>query len=107
MDSAAARRDEAYRIAIDSNDELFHFRLYDWIIQSHRPEQFLDVSVLSIVVMRCESYVKFDTEYVEIYLQRTNSDEPEHRDLLWKYYQRKEEYMKAAHALVDLATRER
>lgn len=81
------KRDEAYSIAIASDDELFHYYLYDWQVKAGRAEQLLD----------------YDTPYIESYLRDTGSGIVECRDLLWKFYQRRDEYMHAAHALNDLA----
>ncbi|WOO79208.1 putative nucleoporin [Vanrija pseudolonga] len=82
-------RDQAYAFAIASDDELFHFYLYDWTIEMNRADQLLE----------------FDTPFIERYLQITESNVPERRDLLWKYYARREEFLKASKALHDLATR--
>ena len=49
---------------------------------------------------------QFDTPYIEDYL-RLASLEDEKRDLLWKFYARREDYLPAAKALHDLATRSR
>jgi nuclear pore complex protein Nup155 len=38
------KRDEAYALAIASDDELFHFYLYDWHVSRHLQEQLLEVS---------------------------------------------------------------
>ena len=86
-DNAATIRDEAYALAIQSDDELFHFYLYDWIVEMGRPEQLLE----------------FDTPFIEKYLHETFSTVPERRDLLWKFYARREEYLSAAKALQSLA----
>ncbi|KAL7424377.1 hypothetical protein Q5752_000059 [Cryptotrichosporon argae] len=88
-DAAMRVRDEAYALAIASDDELFHFYLYDWHVARGRSDQLLE----------------FDTPYIERYLQLTTSSVEDRRDLLWKYYARREEYMAAARALVDLAVR--
>jgi nuclear pore complex protein Nup155 len=48
---------------------------------------------------------QYETPYVESYLQETASDAENSRDLLWKFYARKEEYLSAAKALEQLATR--
>ncbi|KLT44819.1 nucleoporin-domain-containing protein [Cutaneotrichosporon oleaginosum] len=82
-------RDEAYGLAISSNDELFHFYLYDWISALGRADQLLD----------------FETPFIESYLRATTSNVPGRRDLLWKYYARREEYLPAAKALADMASR--
>lgn len=85
--AAATVRDEAYALAIESDDELWHFYLYDWIVEMGRPEQLLE----------------FATPFIETYLRQTFSTVPERRDLLWKFYARREEYLKAAKALQELA----
>ena len=51
--------------------------------------------------------MQFDTPFIEGYLKMTCNDEEERRDLLWKFYGRREEFLLAARALFDLATRQR
>ncbi|EIW68747.1 hypothetical protein TREMEDRAFT_63207 [Tremella mesenterica DSM 1558] len=87
--SAGQKRNEAYAMAIASDDELFHFYLYDWHVVRGLHEQLLE----------------FDTPYIEEYLRTTSSDLEDRRDLLWKFYARREEWLSAAHALHNLATR--
>jgi nuclear pore complex protein Nup155 len=41
---ASQKRDEAYRLAIASDDRLFHYYLYDWHNESGYQERLLDVS---------------------------------------------------------------
>ena len=43
---AMAKRDEAYSLAINSDDELFHYYLYDWHVARGLQEQVLEVSVM-------------------------------------------------------------
>nr|XP_019008734.1 nuclear pore complex protein Nup155 [Kwoniella pini CBS 10737]OCF47515.1 nuclear pore complex protein Nup155 [Kwoniella pini CBS 10737] len=87
--TATQKRDEAYALAIASDDELFHFYLYDWHVERGLQEQLLE----------------FDTPYIEKYLKLTVNDVEDRRDLLWKFYARREEYLAAAEALSSLATR--
>lgn len=48
------RRDEAYALAIASDDELFHFYLYDWHVARHLSEQLLEVSCIELTDrLRC------------------------------------------------------
>lgn len=42
--SAGQKRDEAYSLAIASDDELFHYYLYDWHVSRNLQEQLLEVS---------------------------------------------------------------
>ncbi|WVQ84070.1 hypothetical protein IAT38_006215 [Cryptococcus sp. DSM 104549] len=88
--SATTARSEAYAAAIESNDQLFHFYLYDWHVERGLQEQLLE----------------FDTPYIEQYLKLTTNDREDRRDLLWKYYARREMFLPAAVALHDLATRD-
>ncbi|WVQ69011.1 uncharacterized protein L199_007223 [Kwoniella botswanensis] len=87
--SATQKRDEAYALAIASDDELFHFYLYDWHVDRGLQEQLLE----------------FDTPYIEQYLKLTINNVEDRRDLLWKFYARREDYLPAAEALSSLATR--
>ena len=41
--AATSKRDEAYSLAINSDDELFHTYLYDWHVTRHLQEQLLEV----------------------------------------------------------------
>ncbi|WVR04455.1 hypothetical protein IAU60_001458 [Kwoniella sp. DSM 27419] len=87
--NATQKRDEAYSLAIASDDELFHYYMYDWHVKRGLQEQLLE----------------FDTPYIEEYLKRTVNDVEDRRDLLWKFYARREDYLPAAEALANLATR--
>nr|XP_018265732.1 nuclear pore complex protein Nup155 [Kwoniella dejecticola CBS 10117]OBR87890.1 nuclear pore complex protein Nup155 [Kwoniella dejecticola CBS 10117] len=87
--SATQKRDEAYALAIASDDELFHFYLYDWHVERGLQEQLLE----------------FDTPYIEQYLKLTINNVEDRRDLLWKFYARREDFLPAAEALSSLATR--
>lgn len=51
MGGVAARRDEAYAMAINSDDELFHRYLYDWHVNRGLAEQLLEVSLRTPGVM--------------------------------------------------------
>jgi nuclear pore complex protein Nup155 len=102
------KRDEAYALAIASDDELFHFYLYDWHVARHLSEQLLEVRDDRPGSAGCRTdIIQFDTPYIEKYLQITSSGVEERRDLLWKYYARREEYLAASKALFELATRHR
>ncbi|ORX34408.1 Non-repetitive/WGA-negative nucleoporin C-terminal-domain-containing protein [Kockovaella imperatae] len=90
VDAAEAKRDDAYSLAINSDDELFHFYLYDWQVATNRQEQLLE----------------YATPFIEKYLQETSSDIEDRRDLLWKFYARSGEYLLAAKALHELAVRQ-
>jgi nuclear pore complex protein Nup155 len=101
---ASRLRDEAYALAIASDDELFHFYLYDWIVALGRSDNLLEVRNINDWTPADDA--QFDTPFIETYLQLTASNVPDRRDLLWKYYARREDYLPAAKALADLALRE-
>lgn len=54
---------------------------------------------------RADQLLDMETPFIERYLQQTTSNVPGRRDLLWKYYARREEYLPAAKSLSDLSTR--
>lgn len=47
---------------------------------------------------------QYDTPFLEEYLQKTKSVVPGRRDLLWRFYARREDYLNAAKTLSELAT---
>lgn len=57
------------------------------------------------VTLAGSNMLQFDTPYIEKYLRITSSGVEERRDLLWKYYARREEYLAASKVLFELATR--
>lgn len=86
VDRAESLRATAYAIAQQSPDTLLHEALYDFLLQSGRREQLLELR----------------TPFLEAYLQQ----EPltlEKLDLLWQCYTRRGEGASAARVLVGLA----
>ncbi|KAL9939165.1 hypothetical protein V8E36_001978 [Tilletia maclaganii] len=78
--------DEAYDLALAQNDRLFHWRLYDWLLERGLTERLLDVRSPFI-----EDYLKQEPNTVE------------KLQLLWQLYKRDEQYSSAAQVLCVLA----
>jgi nuclear pore complex protein Nup155 len=86
VEDADRQRESAFSKALSSNDQPFHFRLYDWFMEKGKTDALLTVH----------------TPFLEPYLLR---DKPalERYDLLWQYYSRNSMYGKATGVLSALA----
>lgn len=78
---------ETWRLVYESDDEVFHSSLYDWLFETGRGQQLLDIN----------------STFVLNYLIRKASNSITHADLLWQYYGRRELYFEAAEVLYELA----
>lgn len=83
----ARRKDEAYAVIDESDDEVFQNCLYDWYLQRNWAQRLLDLT----------------SPYVISYLQRKSEHEREVADLLWKYYAHHRQYFEAAKVQLQLA----
>ncbi|XP_063962394.1 nuclear pore complex protein Nup155-like [Lytechinus pictus] len=77
---------------LDSDDELFHVTLYDWLVNKGLKEQLLEISSPFV-----EPYIKRAVHY--------NPDSLEMLDLLWKYHEKCKNYPAASRILCKLAER--
>lgn len=84
-DSPAGK--ETYRIMIDNNDELFHFCLYDWLLNNDRADVVAQLS----------------TSFLLPYLQLNAKQNVQVAELLWKYYHKRGDTLAAADVLLALA----
>ncbi|KAK6340747.1 hypothetical protein TWF696_009071 [Orbilia brochopaga] len=84
---AQLRHQLAYQVVWDSDDEVFHSRLFDWFFERGLSEKLLS----------------FEGPTIVPYLQRRAADSIEHADLLWQYWSRREIYYDAAATLRELA----
>lgn len=78
--------------AIESNDELLHVALYDWLYQNRQNDRLLQIK----------------SPFLETYLKRKTStftDSVVLMDLLWMFYERNGHYRAAAEILNKLAER--
>ncbi|KAI9824104.1 MAG: hypothetical protein M1832_002174 [Thelocarpon impressellum] len=84
----AKRKAEAYAVIENSDDEVFHYDLYDWYLSRGWDERLLAVR----------------SSYAEKYLQDKAKSNAAHADLLWRYYAQGERYLEAARVQLQLAT---
>lgn len=78
------------RLATQSNDELFHHILYDWLYSHNESDKLLEIK----------------SSYLEAYLKEKTSeinDSIELMDFLWLYYERNGHFSAAAQILAKLA----
>ncbi len=74
--------------AIRSRDELFHTRLYDWLISQHLSSLILDL----------------DTPFIVPFLEvKFSTCQDEFKDILWRYLARHGQFVQAARILDELA----
>lgn len=85
-DELEAFQNNLYEVALSSEDELFHYCLYEWLVQQNMIERLL----------------KIRRPFLETYLQREKHN-LEKADLLWQLYVKMEQFGKAAQVLSDLA----
>ncbi|XP_019645345.1 PREDICTED: nuclear pore complex protein Nup155-like isoform X1 [Branchiostoma belcheri] len=84
--------DQMMRLALKSEDELFHVALYDWLVSTGLQDKLLEIS----------------SPYIEPYLTRAaqyQGDNIATYDLLWKYHEKSRNYSAAAQILSKLAER--
>ncbi|KAK3352608.1 Non-repetitive/WGA-negative nucleoporin C-terminal-domain-containing protein [Lasiosphaeria hispida] len=86
----ATKRLEAYNVVNSSDDEVFHFNLYDWYIQKNWTDRILAI----------------DSPHVITYLERLAATDPEHADLLCRFYTHRSRFFEAAKVQADLAKSE-
>jgi len=87
---AATKRREAYAVVNNSDDEVFHFNLYDWYLQKNWTDRLLSI----------------DSPHVVTFLQRLASTKAGHADLLCRFYTHRGRYFEAAKVQADLAKSE-
>lgn len=72
--------------ALSSDDKLFHFHLYSWLVSQNMTQQLLEIK----------------SPFLEEFLNLHKAD-LEAAELLWKYYVRQNEFGKAAHVQYQIA----
>ena len=87
---SATKRMEAYSVVNNSDDEVFHFDLYDWYIQKGWTDRILII----------------DSPHVITYLQRLAATDAQHADLLCRFYTHRSRFFEAAQVQADLAKSE-
>ena len=87
---AATKRREAYSVVNDSDDELFHYDLYEWYLTQGWIDRLLSV----------------DSDFIIPFLTRSSTVSVERADLLWKYYVHHNDFYNAAMVQLELAKSE-
>ncbi|KAH6890629.1 Non-repetitive/WGA-negative nucleoporin C-terminal-domain-containing protein [Thelonectria olida] len=83
----ATKRLEAYDVVNGSDDEVFHFDLYEWYIQQGWTDRILAI----------------DSPHVITFLQRLAGTNVEHADLLCRFYTNRSRFFDAAEVQAQLA----
>ena len=84
----AIKRQETYQVVNDSDDEVFHFDLYDWYIQQGWTDRILNI----------------DSPHVITFLKRLAATEIQHAELLCRFYTARSRFFDAAEVQFELST---
>ncbi|KAH3671304.1 hypothetical protein OGAPHI_000527 [Ogataea philodendri] len=80
-------RDKSYEICLQSQDKLFHYEFYKWLVKIGVGERLLDL----------------ETSFVLDFLRDYSTKDMEMAKLLWIYYSKRENYFQSASVLFSLA----
>ncbi|KAK7492894.1 hypothetical protein BaRGS_00015841 [Batillaria attramentaria] len=92
VEQAQKYREDVLNMALKSTDMLFHSALYDWLFATNRSDKLLEIG----------------TPFVERYLQRRANqpgDKAAALDMLWKFYEKNNNFTAAARILAQLSER--
>lgn len=107
-DDAEVVRSHAYELAFSSEDELFHSTLYDWLIGRGLADELLEVSALLgahrlfrlAEIWCCTPQMR--PAYLEAHLKREPGTVEKYQ-LLWQFYVKDGQPLRAAEVLAALA----
>ena len=107
-DDPEVARSHAYELAFSSEDELFHSTLYDWLISRGLADELLEVSVLfgAHTLFRLAEVWRGTVQMRPAYLEAHLKREPgtvEKYQLLWQFYVKDGQPLRAAEVLAALA----
>lgn len=80
-------REDVYDIAFKYNDKLFHYKMYDWLMQQNGQDKLLQL----------------DTEFILPYLEEKAGKSLDISNLLWVYQSKRSQFLEAAKILYSLA----
>lgn len=80
-------REESYKTALNYNDKLFHYQLYDWLVSQNAQQKLLQL----------------DTDFILPYLQEKSRNSLDISNLLWVYQSKRSNFFSAAQILYSLA----
>ncbi|ODV90031.1 hypothetical protein CANCADRAFT_99845 [Tortispora caseinolytica NRRL Y-17796] len=81
-------QNEVFKVVFSSMDELFHYCYYDWLVSMDLADRLLE----------------FDSPFVASYLEKNAVTSLYQADLLWRYFAKKEDSLKASQQLLALAS---
>ncbi|KAL1872773.1 hypothetical protein VTK73DRAFT_1379 [Phialemonium thermophilum] len=84
---AAMKRSDAYGVVNGSDDEVFHFDLYEWYLNQNWTDRILAI----------------DSPHVVTFLQRLADTDAQHADLLCRFYTNRSRFFEAAQVQASLA----
>ncbi|SCU87234.1 LAMI_0D05270g1_1 [Lachancea mirantina] len=79
-------REESYKTALNYNDKLFHYELYDWLVSQKSQDKLLQL----------------DTEFILPYLKEKAKNSLEISNLLWVYLSKRSQFLAASEILYSL-----
>lgn len=97
-------KDLAYKLSFSSDDEMFHSTLYDWLISRQLADDLLEVC--GHPHYRCRPWLKFSYQIRPPFLESHLRREPvsaEKYQLLWQFYVKDGQPLRAAEVLLALA----
>ncbi|XP_051972803.1 nuclear pore complex protein Nup155 [Xyrauchen texanus] len=89
-EDAAAHFEQLLGLVQRSQDELFHIALYNWLIQADLTDKLLEVNSPNL-----EDHL--------MHMIKQDQSKVRNMDLLWRYYEKRRSFSKAAHVLARLA----
>lgn len=92
MTTATRLRNDTWNLIYNSDDELFHYKLYDWLYDQGGPY--------------ADRLLEVESPYVLGYLTYKGAESLPHCELLWQYHSRRERFLEAAEVLHELALSE-
>lgn len=92
VEDAKSAFDDVMNSAVQSTDELFHNKLYEWLCENNLSSKLLDLQ----------------SAYLENFLKKKTSSSLEsipYLDLMWRYYEKQNSFAQAAQVLERLASK--
>lgn len=84
---ATGMPDSVLKVGLASDDEVWHFTLYDWLLEHEQAQRLASVT----------------TPYLQAYLQQSASTSLQAADLLWRFYRKRGDLLASADVLLALA----
>lgn len=97
-------RSHAYELAFSSEDEMFHSTMYDWLITRNLADDLLEVCMIRLPFQLVHIYnvIQMRPAFLEAHLKRNPVTEQKYQ-LLWQFYVKNDQPLRAAEVLGALA----